>query len=443
MTCCYILPKNNCVFNIFPKFKNEDDPHEEFISHSIKYYSNVIRAQIVRVTSSINRADGRADGRVDGNDNDYPESNRFDKTTKTFNDSSKISNATFVVNPCQYLFFKIPYHKISVSKLDASSSMLYELIETVGSCNVFDYLKHVPKINVLHVGHGDKCSVELLRFVRDSMSVSNYENNINNIFENLLELESDAYSEIETIAALKIRPEHMKHHVIFFNFDEYMFSDLQLFFKNMLRALYVILQLQTNNGTAIIKIDNLQYSVIIDILYILNTIYDKTYVIKPFASSIIETSKYIVCKHFNTTAFNAQMLMTSLKQIITCGPLLKNIVSLINVNVPQYFVNKIEEINVIIAQQQLEGISQIINLVNNKHLDDKMELFKRTNITKCIQWCEKYQVPCNKFIENQNSFVSFKNIFNGKFADVVTNSFVCVDDDDNNNIIVESDDVSK
>lgn len=416
---CYILPKNNCIFNIFPTFKNEDDPHEQIISHSIKYYSNVIRAQISRVTSSINRLDriDRVD-RVDGNNrNCNIESNRYDNNT--FNDSSKISNATFVVNPCQYLFFKIPYHKISVSKLDASSAMLYELIETVGSCNVFDYLKHVPKINVLHIG--DKCSIELLRFVRDSMTVSNYENNINTIFENLLELESDT---------LTCPPEYVKHHVIFFNFDELMFSDLQLFFKNMLRTLYVILQLQTNNGTAIIKIDNLQYSFIIDILYILNTIYDKTYIIKPFASSIIETSKYIVCKHFNTTTFHAQMLMTSLKQIITCGPLLKNMVSLINVNVPQYFVNKIEEINVIIAQQQLEGISQIINLVNNKHLDDKMELFKRTNITKCIQWCEKYQVPCNKFIENHNTFVSLKNIFNGKFADDVphSNTFVCVDD---------------
>lgn len=424
---CYILPKNNCIFNIFPTFKNEDDPHEQFISHSIKYYSNVIREQITRVTSSIRRIDGPRN-----NDNMFVNNN----------DSSKISNATFVVNPCQYLFFKIPYHKISVSKLEASSAMLYELIETVGSCNVFDYLKHTPKINVLHIG--DKCSIELLRFVRDSMSVANYENNINTIFDNLLELESN--SQINAHVETLTHPpplEHVKHHVIFFIFDELMFSNLQLFLNNMLRTLYIILQLQTNNGTAIIKIDNLQYSVIIEILYILNTIYDKTYIIKPFASSIIETSKYIVCKHFNTTAFNAQILMASLKQIITCGPLLKNIVSLINVNVPQYFVNRIEEINVIIAQQQLEGISQIINLVNNKHLDDKMELFKRTNITKCIQWCEKFQVPCNKFIENHNSFVSFKNIFNGKFADDVvaqTNAFVCVEEDDGQ---VGCDDVAK
>ena len=28
---------------------------------------------------------------------------------------------------------------------------------------------------------------------------------------------------------------------------------------------------------------------------------------------------------------------------------------------------------------------------------------KRNHIQKCLQWCEKNQIPCNKFIDNTNT----------------------------------------
>jgi hypothetical protein len=71
-----------------------------------------------------------------------------------------------------------------------------------------------------------------------------------------------------------------------------------------------------------------------------------------------------------------------------------------------YFLNKIEEANTIIGYQKLEVIDQMIHLLKNKNRDDKIESLKKANIQKCIQWCEKYSIPYNKFVDKVNIFLS-------------------------------------
>ena len=85
-----------------------------------------------------------------------------------------------------------------------------------------------------------------------------------------------------------------------------------------------------------------------------------------------------------------------------------NIHSIIENSIPYYFSNKIEETNAVIGQQQLEAYDQIINILKNKNKDDKIEMLKRTHIQKCIQWCEKNQLPHNKFVERVNIFLNAK-----------------------------------
>jgi hypothetical protein len=80
--------------------------------------------------------------------------------------------------------------------------------------------------------------------------------------------------------------------------------------------------------------------------------------------------------------------------------------SIINNEIPYYFLNKLEESNMVIGQQQLEAYDQIINIFKNKNRDDKIENLKRNHIQKCIQWCEKNQLPHNKFIDKVNIFLT-------------------------------------
>jgi hypothetical protein len=83
----------------------------------------------------------------------------------------------------------------------------------------------------------------------------------------------------------------------------------------------------------------------------------------------------------------------------------KNIVSIINRELPSYFINKVDDVNIIMGQQQLEALDQIISILKNKNIDDKIESIKKSNIQKSVSWCDKYKIPCNKFTEKTNIFL--------------------------------------
>ena len=41
---------------------------------------------------------------------------------------------------------------------------------------------------------------------------------------------------------------------------------------------------------------------------------------------------------------------------------------------------------------------------NNKY--ERLESFKKTNIQKCISWCQRYKLPFNKVITSNNIFLT-------------------------------------
>jgi hypothetical protein len=66
---------------------------------------------------------------------------------------------------------------------------------------------------------------------------------------------------------------------------------------------------------------------------------------------------------------------------------------------------KLDDINIIFGQQQLESLDLVINILKNKNKDDKIESIKKNNIQKSVAWCEKYKIPCNKFSDKINIFL--------------------------------------
>jgi hypothetical protein len=83
----------------------------------------------------------------------------------------------------------------------------------------------------------------------------------------------------------------------------------------------------------------------------------------------------------------------------------KNIVSILDFDIPNYFLMKIDDMNIIIGQQQLESLDMVINILKNKNREDKIETIKKSNIQKSVAWCEKYKIPCNRFSEKINIFL--------------------------------------
>ena len=93
----------------------------------------------------------------------------------------------------------------------------------------------------------------------------------------------------------------------------------------------------------------------------------------------------------------------------------KSIISILNnsysndksndIGLPYYFMNKIDDINIIIGQQQLECMDQIIHMFKNNNQKERIELMRKVNIQKSVNWCEKFKIPCNKFVEKTNIFL--------------------------------------
>ena len=110
--------------------------------------------------------------------------------------------------------------------------------------------------------------------------------------------------------------------------------------------------------------------------------------------------------------------------------------SLIINEIPYHFVNKLEEFNAVIGQQQLEAYDQIINIFNNKNREEKIELLKRNHIQKCIQWCEKNQLPHNKFIDKTNIFLAPKKEEKRDDHDENNDNDLVIFEDDKKEVVV-------
>jgi len=73
-----------------------------------------------------------------------------------------------------------------------------------------------------------------------------------------------------------------------------------------------------------------------------------------------------------------------------------------------FFLNKIEEMNAMVSFQQIENITSTLSIITNYRNAEKLDQFKKTNINKCIAWCEYYDIPYNihqQSIQSTNIFL--------------------------------------
>ena len=112
----------------------------------------------------------------------------------------------------------------------------------------------------------------------------------------------------------------------------------------------------------------------------------------------------------------------------------KSIVSIIDNVIPCYFINKVRDLNAILAQQQLEALDQLTMILKTKNKEEKLEFLKKNNIQKSIMWCEKFKIPYNKITDKTNIFLpNFNNAdnrINDEVIDVEENILSILDNKD-------------
>ena len=217
--------------------------------------------------------------------------------------------------------------------------------------------------------------------------------------------------------------------------------------------------LQKQGGHFVLKIFDCFMDHTVDILYILSSMYENVYIIKPNTSRYANSEKYMVCKNFlmaNDSVFFPFLRDTFQKMLAppsTNPPLY--ITRFLRTPVPIYYIYRLEEYNAIFGQQQIENIYQTMILIENtgnqrfmkcsglfsrsmkkmggstganeetekqwsrEHIDTidsyddnsnykmmviqhpKVENLIRTNIQKCIQWCMKHNIPIEQSLIGQ------------------------------------------
>jgi hypothetical protein len=350
----YILPKNINIINVNPKYS--DTICIPYITFSLFSYYSQIKKQIIEMFI-----------------NDYDLSdNSFDEAIR-------------IINPYEFIFSKVPGSKFSVSKLKPKTNVFYDLLEIFNNLNIFDSLKDNREIQTIHISPNFDDSLECFDIYREGY------NDIHHFYEDI-DINNNDLDEI-------------KADFIFYE------TNLENYFYSCIQSIIMVLRNQKHRGNCIIKIGHAFHKPIVDILYFLTSLYDKVYICKPSTNNITSFDRYIVCKNFQLNEIddmylknNYSRLMLFLKKVEN-----KNINYIFDFDLPYYFKNKIDDLNIIIGQQQLEALDQIIVIYKNKNKDDKIENIKKNNIQKSVSWCEKYKIPCNKFTEKINIFLPIIN----------------------------------
>jgi hypothetical protein len=287
-----------------------------------------------------------------------------------------------IINPFEYVYTNVPGSKFSVSKLNPKTNMFYELLEVLTTLNLYD--QYTKEIQSLHISNNYGDVIECAELLRE-----NYNDNIDN------------YTEINNETTVLI--DNKKYDFLFFEprvDDHYTVS--------LIEILLLILKNQQTNGTCIIKISTIFYKPIVEILYILCSLFQKVYIMKPNVSNITAFDKYIVCKNFqNKPIHNLETIYNSLHDFLKKIENIENkyVLSILEHELPYYFITKINDINTILGNQQLESFNLVINLLKNKNKEEKIQIIKKTCIQKSVLWCEKFKIPCNKFSEKINIFL--------------------------------------
>tara|TARA_Y100000389_G_scaffold204956_1_gene261242 strand:- start:28488 stop:29819 length:1332 start_codon:yes stop_codon:yes gene_type:complete len=414
-----LLPKvlNNFFFFNF-KFNNKysyQDKDSVYISKSLNLYLNYIKLNI---------------------DNYNKEWDIFKKYT----------------NPYEYIHSSVNELKFSVCNYKPLSRSFYKMIEII---NTFNLLDETNPIFSFHLAEGPGGFIQAFCHTRENIHDKYFGMTLESSDRNIPGWKK-SYQFLNENPNVKIITGHSKNGDLFnknnlvyirdnyknkcnyvtgdggidfsvdFNNQEYLSSRLLLaqIFYNMI--------IQKVGGCFVLKIFDIFSKLTVDMLFTLSCLYENVYLYKPNTSRIANSEKYIICKNYKGVSDKLiEYIINNFDNILNN---IDSISSLFDCDIPNYFINRIEEVNAIYGQTQIENINFTLNIIRENNIVDisnnfinksrvlnKLNNLKLNNIIKSINWCKKNNLLINKhFIDYTNS--------NSR-----TNSNTTITDNSNNN----------
>lgn len=343
-------------------------------------------------------------------------------------------------NPYEFIHTIIPNYRFSICKYKPLSRSYYKMIEIMKITNLIHELPSICK--TYHLAEGPGGFIEAIQYLRNNSNdryygmtlINDNDKNIPgwkkskqflNKHKNVI-IEKGYNSKGDITNYLNYLYTYINHvntcdlitgdggFDYSNNFNEQEIISSKLIFCEI--AFAIILQKQ--GGHFILKMFDIFSSFSVDCLYLLSMLYKEVYIVKPNTSRIANSEKYIVCKHFNVNKNVQENLFSYFYHTMIKFKNNDNesIFRIFNSNIPQIFIDSLQEMNIMFVKQQIDNIVQTLSLIdycistNNKNNipieeNDRIEKLKKTNIRKCIQWCQMYGLPYINYNMNNNIFL--------------------------------------
>jgi len=151
-------------------------------------------------------------------------------------------------------------------------------------------------------------------------------------------------------------------------------------YKLIFCEIFISMNIQAEGGNFIIKVFDIFYHKTIQLLYLLFLAYEEVHIYKPTISRLSNSEKYIVCKGFKP--FNKEIIDLLDKYYDNCNNL--------HINIPEEFIEKINEYNHLFVNNQINYINNILKF-NVRNINERI----KEQIQCSYDWCIKYGIPIN------------------------------------------------
>lgn len=332
-------------------------------------------------------------------------------------------------NPYEYIHTPVPTAKMAVCKLKPLSRSFYKMIEICKTMRLLD-LNDLTPIKTFHFAEGPGGFIEAVAYLRNNtedkyhgMSLIDDDNpTVPGWKKSQVFLEKTPNVTIERGQSGNgdmLEPDNLRdcfeNHrgsadlatadggfdfTTDFNHQEVM--SLKLMFAQIAYAIAT----QKQGGSFVIKVFDTVKDASIDILFILASVYEQIFFIKPHTSRQANSERYVVCKNFQLA--DSKNLVISMYHVIQAFSEGQVPTRFLTIPIPYLFISSLQEINAIFGQGQIECIAQTLNLITSSPYD-RIENLKKAHITKCTNWCSKFKMPYNKINISANIFLAGRN----------------------------------
>ena len=332
-----------------------------------------------------------------------------------------------ITNPYEYIHTPIPGKNFSICKYIPISRAFYKMIEIIHN---FNFLNESNNIKSFHLAEGPGGFIEAFSYYRNNPSDLYYgitliSNDINvpgwkksvcflKKHKNII-LDNGKCKTGNLLNKENIEYFYQKY----YNTFDYVTGDAGIDYSDdynnqeqtsskliLIQILYAII-IQKQGGNFILKIFDIFNDLTIEYIFLLSCLYEEVFIYKPNTSRIANSEKYIICKKYKSiNETNIKYIIDNFNDITN-----KKLYSILEYNISKIFINKIEEINAIYGENQIDNISMTLDIIrhyesglNIKKLNTKIDTLNTNNIYKCINWCIKYNLPINNTVKQYYNY---------------------------------------